>query len=144
VKLSAPPSCLSNTIVTLEDEILLIYNHWLSTPATLSDVKRIRAIVYGLLHRNIRWTDGFHQWLFALDCIPLTQTQKSELAKICISQPFTGSGQTVPSYRIPILWENYLLFIRNALAKPHEEKTIEIPLKKTIRVKAKAKAKVKA
>ena len=123
VKLSAPPSGLSNTIVTLEDEILLIYNHWLSTPATLSDVKRIRAIVYGLLHRNIRWTDGFHQWLFALDCIPLTQTQKSELAKICISQPFTGSGQTVPSYRIPILWENYLLFIRNALAKPCEEKT---------------------
>ena len=140
VKLSAPPSGLSNTIVTLEDEILLIYNHWLSTPATLSDVKRIRSIVYGLLHRNIRWTDGFHQWLFALDCIPLTQSQKSELAKICISQPFTGSGQTVPSYRIPILWENYLLFIRNALAKPCEEKPIEVPLKKAVRAKAKAKA----
>jgi len=140
VKLSAPPTGLSNTIMTLEDEILLIYKHWLSTPATLSDVKRIRAIVYGLLHRNIRWTDGFHQWLFALDCIPLTQGQKSELAKICISQPFTGSGQTVPSYRIPILWENYLLFIRNALAKPCEE-PIEAPLKKSVRTKAKAKAK---
>jgi len=139
VKLSAPPTGLSNTIMTLEDEILLIYKHWLSTPATLSDVKRIRAIVYGLLHRNIRWTDGFHQWLFALDCIPLTQSQKSELAKICISQPFTGSGQTVPSYRIPILWENYLLFIRNALAKPCEE-PIEVPLKKAVRAKAKAKA----
>jgi hypothetical protein len=140
LKLSAPPTGLSNTIVTLEDEILLIYNHWLSTPATLSDVKRIRSIVYGLLHRNIRWTDGFHQWLFALDCIPLTQTQKSELAKICISQPFTGSGQTVPSYRIPILWENYLLFIRNALA-PHQEKLVDVPLKKSVRAKAKAKAK---
>lgn len=120
VKLLAPPTGLSNTIVTLEDEIVLIYKLWLSEPATLSDVKRIRAIVYGLLHRNIRWTDGFHQWLFALDCIPLTQSQKSELSRICISQPFTGSGQTVPSYRIPILWENYLLLIRNALA-PQEK-----------------------
>jgi hypothetical protein len=120
VKLSAPPTGLPNTIVTLEDEIILIYKHWLATPATLSDVKRIRNIVYGLLHRNIRWTDGFHQWMFALDCITLTQSQKSELSKICISQPFTGSGQTVPSYRIPILWENYLLFIRNALAYSEE------------------------
>jgi len=140
VKLSAPPSGLSNTIVTLEDEILLIYNHWLSTPATLSDVKRIRAIVYGLLHRNIRWTDGFHQWLFALDCIPLTQGQKSELAKICISQPFTGSGQTVPSYRIPILWENYLLFIRNALAKPDEEKPQPLANERPRGNRSKAKA----
>jgi hypothetical protein len=138
LKLSAPPTGLSNTIVTLEDEIIAIYNHWLTNPATLSDVKRIRAIVYGLLHRNIRWTDGFHQWLFALDCLPLTQVQKSELSKICISQPFTGSGQTVPSYRIPILWENYLLLIRNALA-PENPK--EIPLKKSAKAKGKAKAK---
>jgi hypothetical protein len=139
LKLSAPPTGLSNTIVTLEDEITLIYKHWLSTPATLSDVKRIRGIVYGLLHRNIRWTDGFHQWLFALDTIPLTQVQKSELAKICISQPFTGSGQTVPSYRIPILWENYLLLLRNILAP--EEKPKEISVKPKPKVRAKAKVK---
>jgi hypothetical protein len=129
LKLSVPPSGLSSTIVTLEDEILLIYKAWLSTPATLSDVKRIRAIVYGLLHRNIRWTDGFHQWMFALDLIPLTQSQKSALAKILVSQPFTGPGQTVPSYRIPILWENYLLLIRNALSpSPAPLPTIVLPL----------------
>jgi hypothetical protein len=127
IKLCSPPTGLSNTIVTLEDEIVLIYKHWLTTPATLSDVKRVRNLVYGLLHRNIRWTDGFHQWMFALECLPLTHSQKSELSKICISQPFTGSGQTVPSYRIPILWENYLLLIRNALA-PQEE-TVEQPQK---------------
>jgi len=101
---------------TLEEDVVLIYKAWISTPAKLSDVKKIRAIVYGLLHRNIRWTDGFHQLMFALDRIPLTPRQKSALAKIFISQPFTGPGQTVPSYRIPILWENYLLLIRNALA----------------------------
>jgi hypothetical protein len=130
LKLSVPPSGLSSTIVTLEDEILLIYKAWLSTPATLSDVKRIRAIVYGLLHRNIRWTDGFHQWMFALDLIPLTQSQKSALAKILVSQPFTGPGQTVPSYRIPILWENYLLLIRNALS-PAPLPTVVLPLDTT-------------
>jgi len=130
IKLSSPPSALPTTLVTLEDEITIIYKHWLSTPATLSDVKKIRAIVYGLLHRNIRWTDGFHQWMFALECIPtarsdsppvalqLTPQQKTELSKICISQPFTGPGQTVPSYRIPILWENYLLNIRNIMSPP--------------------------
>ena len=104
------------SVSTLEEDIILIYKAWISTPAKLSDVKKIRAIVYGLLHRNIRWTDGFHQLMFALDRIPLTPRQKSALAKIFISQPFTGPGQTVPSYRIPILWENYLLLIRNALA----------------------------
>jgi hypothetical protein len=88
----------------------------METPATLSDVKKIRAIVYALLHRNIRWTEGFHHWMFALEHLPLTQIQKQNLAAICIRQPFTGSGQTVPSYRIPILWENYLCLLRNALA----------------------------
>lgn len=105
-------------IPTIEYEILQIYKSWMESPATLSDVKKIRAIVYALLHRNIRWTEGFHHWMFALDHLPLTQAQKEILATICIRQPFTGSGQTVPSYRIPILWENYLCLLRNALAPP--------------------------
>lgn len=103
-------------IYTLEQDIVEIYKSWMSIPPTLSDVKKIRAIVYALLHRNIRWTDGFHQWMFALEALPLTQQQHKLLAKICTQQPFTGSGQTVPSYRIPVLWENYLCQIRNALA----------------------------
>jgi hypothetical protein len=37
-----------------------------------------------------------------------------------VRQPFTGSGQTVPSYRIPVLWENYLCCLRQALAPPSE------------------------
>ena len=56
--------------------------------------------------------------MFALDRLTLTPEQRKRLAYICIHQPFTGSGQTVPSYRIPILWENYLCSIRNVLAKP--------------------------
>jgi hypothetical protein len=113
---NAPPEAGCAGILTPEQEILTIYRQWMSTPPVLSDVKKIRSIVYGLLHRNIRWTDGFHQWMFTLDLLPLTQTQREILSKICIRQPFTGSGQTVPSYRIPILWENYLCNLRNALA----------------------------
>ena len=116
LKRGATAQALPGTLLTLEDEIVAVYKHWLATPATLSDVKRIRTLVYGFLHRNIRWTDGFHQLMFALELIPLTQVQREALAKICISQPFTGPGQTVPSYRIPILWENYIMLIRNVLS----------------------------
>lgn len=109
---------------TIQSEILIIYNHWMSQEPTLSDVKKIRAIVYGLLHRNIRWNEGFHLWMFALESLPLTQDQMKHLASLCIRQPFTGSGQTVPSYRIPVLWENYLCNIRNILAP---KKVLETP-----------------
>jgi hypothetical protein len=147
LKRAAPATGLANTLTSLEQDIWLIYKTWVTTPATLSDVKKIRAIVYGLLHRNIRWTDGFHQWMFALDLFPVKETspeyqgeiyitpaQKSQLANICISQPFTGPGQTVPSYRIPILWENYLLLIRNALSPPSSD----VPKKKRAAPKTKA------
>ena len=116
IQRSAPTHSQLDSIPTLENEIRLIYEHWMKTAPTLSDVKKIRAVVYALLHRNIRWTDGFHHWLIVLDTLSLTPTQRLALAKICIRQPFTGSGQTVPSYRIPILWENFLCSLRNALA----------------------------
>lgn len=109
-------SRLSTPIKTLEDEIEQIYRWWMTEPPKLSDVKKIRGIVYGLLHRNIRWTDGFHIWMFVLDRLPLTHEQKKVIAQICVKQPFTGAGQTVPSYRIPVLWEHYLCSLRNALA----------------------------
>lgn len=138
LKRNASSQALSGTLVTLEEEIVKVYKTWLAEPATLSDVKKIRALVYGFLHRNIRWTDGFHQLMFALDCIPLTQSQKTELSRICVSQPFTGPGQTVPSYRIPILWENYLLLIRNALS-PVTVKEVKVKAKAKVS-KEKAKA----
>jgi len=118
IKQSAPEHSSILTIPTLESEICQIYEHWMHTEPKLSDVKKIRSIVYALLHRNIRWTDGFHHWLIAIDILPLTTEQRLRIAAICMRQPFTGSGQTVPSYRIPILWENFLCSLRNALSPP--------------------------
>jgi hypothetical protein len=54
--------------------------------------------------------------MFALEALPLSPVQKAAAASWCAKQPFTGPGQTVPSYRIPILWEHYLLGLRNAVA----------------------------
>ena len=128
---NSPPQARTESLLTPEQEILAIYKLWMTNEPTLSDVKQIRGIVYGLLHRNIRWTDGFHQWMFVLDMLDLTSEQKKKLAQICIHQPFTGSGQTVPSYRIPILWENYLCNIRDVLAPPEKEVPVIIKKIKT-------------
>jgi len=104
------------SILHVNDELQSICKEWITNPPRLSDVKRIRSIVYGLLHRNIRWTDGFHLWLFAIDSLDIPHDKRHAVALVCIKQPFTGAGQTVPSYRIPILWEHYLCSLRNALA----------------------------
>jgi hypothetical protein len=126
----------------INSEITEIYRAWMETPATLSDVKRIRAVVYALLHRNLRWTDGFHQWMFALDTVPLTPAQRAATAAVCVSQPFTGPGQTVPSYRIPVLWEQYLISLRDALA-PVAKPVLATPVVATLTPsKSRAKGKV--
>ena len=133
IRQTAPEHSSISTIPTLESEICQVYEHWMKNEPKLSDVRKIRSIVYALLHRNIRWTDGFHHWLIALDRIPITNTQRLRLAAICIKQPFTGSGQTVPSYRIPILWENFLCCLRNALAPPPAPEPVVKPSKKPVK-----------
>jgi len=125
IKLESHVKGDAGSILSIQDELQEICKIWLTTPPVLSDVKKIRALVYALLHRNIRWTDGFHHWLLAIDALPLTKERRSAVAAVCIKQPFTGAGQTVPSYRIPILWEQYLCSLRNALAPPHIEKEKE-------------------
>ena len=134
IPVAGPDRALAHTAIgrakTLQEEITILYGLWMTTPPTLADVKKIRAVVYALLHRNIRWTDGFHQWMFALDTVPLTPSQKSAAAAVCVAQPFTGPGQTVPSYRIPILWEQYLLSLREALAPMQAPPVPSAPLVK--------------
>jgi hypothetical protein len=120
----------SVSVIHLQDEIRAICKEWLTEAPKLSDVKRIRSIVYALLHRNIRWTDGFHQWLFAVESIEMDEERRRAVANVCIRQPFTGSGQTVPSYRIPILWEHYLCSLRHALAPAEVEPSDSGPMVK--------------
>ncbi len=120
----------TTTMQTLEEEIVAVCNLWMQQEPKLSDGKNIRAVIYALLHRNIRWNEGFHHWLFALDRLPLSNTQRVAASRVCTQQLFTGPGQTVPSYRIPILWEQFLLGLRNALAPPPSPTQKCLPIKK--------------
>ena len=67
-----------------------------------------------------------------LNALPLTQEQKLKISTICCNQRYTGSGQTVPSYRIPVLWENYLCELRNVLS-PETPPVKEEPLQKIVK-----------
>lgn len=121
---------LGTPMQTLEEEIVAVCRVWMQQEPKLSDGKQIRAVIYALLHRNIRWNEGFHHWLFALDRLPLSTTQRVAAARVCTQQLFTGPGQTVPSYRIPVLWEQFLLGLRNALAPPKPQTQTSGPIKK--------------
>ena len=66
--------------------------------------------------RNLRWTDCVH---YILDCIldlPLQESKRSAVLAILAEQEATAAGQTIPSYRIPLLWEALFLKIRQAIS----------------------------
>jgi hypothetical protein len=84
-----------------------------SPPPHLQEVKEIKAIVYEMLMRNLRWVEVAH---FLLDAILLhkgiTEDQRKRAIGALASCEATGGGYTIPSYRIPILWESLFLQLR--------------------------------
>lgn len=82
----------------------------------LSETTQIRNFLYELLMRNLRWTDCVHYLLDALLCIPIDAEKKKKVFAILAQQEATAAGQTIPSYRIPLLWEALFLEIREALS----------------------------
>lgn len=93
---------------------------WSSKPLpTLTETTEIRAFLYDLLMRNLRWSDCVHILLDVASEIPLKKAKRQALLQILAEQEATAAGQTIPSYRIPLLWESLFLQIREALS--HEE-----------------------
>jgi hypothetical protein len=82
----------------------------------LSETTQIRNFLYELLMRNLRWTDCVHYLLDALLRIPIDIEKKKKVFAILAHQEATAAGQTIPSYRIPLLWEALFLEIREALS----------------------------
>jgi len=84
---------------------------------TLKDVSEIKKFVYEILMRNLRWVECVH---FLLDVIitmsELNEKQRYRLLKVLANCQATGGGLTLPSYRIPILWESLFLQLREALS----------------------------
>jgi hypothetical protein len=113
---SAKPSAVPTPTFSFEQDVRTLLKQWVTSVPVLQDVQKIRSLIYACLHRNIRWCEGFHVLLFALHDIGLHEEVLEEAILICLKQPFTGPGQTVPSYRIPMLWENLFLQLRECLA----------------------------
>jgi hypothetical protein len=84
----------------------------------LSETTQIRNFLYELLMRNLRWTDCVHYLLDVVLKIQLPFEKKKKVLEILAKQEATAAGQTIPSYRIPLLWEALFLEIREALSEP--------------------------
>ena len=83
----------------------------------LSETTEIRNFLYELLMRNLRWTDCVHYLLDAVLHLPLDLDKKQKVIQILAKQEATSAGQTIPSYRIPLLWEALFLEIREAVSQ---------------------------
>lgn len=91
--------------------------YWLSAPLpTLKEIAEIKSFVYEILMRNLRWVECVH---FLLDVIilmdELNDKQRLLMLNVLANAKATGGGLTLPSYRIPIVWENLFINLRNAI-----------------------------
>jgi hypothetical protein len=97
-----------------------LFSRWLKDKngkPTLDDVPAIKSFVYELLMRNLRWTECVHFVLDALILMPgLSWEQRQKALDVVAKCEGTGGGQTLPSYRIPILWESLFLQLRSAIS----------------------------
>jgi hypothetical protein len=99
-----------------EDVFRLKLLSWLKVNPNLKDVNDIKKFVYEILMRNLRWVECVH---FLLDVIiqmkEINENQRLRLLKVLSECQATGGGLTLPSYRIPIVWENLFINLRNAI-----------------------------
>jgi len=82
----------------------------------LNEVQEIKKFVYEILMRNLRWVECVH---FLLDVVlsmeELSEKTRLKLIEVLSDTQATGGYITLPSYRIPIVWENLFLKLRNAI-----------------------------
>lgn len=83
----------------------------------LTETNEIRSFLYDLLMRNLRWTDCVHLIMDVVLTNPLPEDKRAKVLAILAKQEATAAGQTIPSYRIPLLWEGLFLEIREALSQ---------------------------
>jgi len=91
-----------------------IIDKWRSSPPPrIQDVKEVKAYVYEMLMRNLRWVEATHFLLDVLLSHPdITDRQRMAAVTALASCEATGGGYTIPSYRIPVIWESLFLQLR--------------------------------
>ena len=96
-----------------------VFGRWATSGrATIADVKYIKTLVYELLMRNYRWIEAVHCIMDVVVSHPeFTDTQRADCLEILAKCEATAAGYTIPSYRIPIIWEGLFVQLRNVLFK---------------------------
>ena len=114
---------LTEKLANWPDIFRAIIDKWRSPPR-LSDIRQVKSYVYEMLMRNLRWVEATH---FILDVIldheDITEKQRQEAVQVLSKCEATGGGFTIPSYRIPIIWEGLLVQLRTIFATPSVSKT---------------------
>jgi hypothetical protein len=114
---------------------------WRTSPRPkLQEVKEIKIIVYEMLMRNLRWVEATH---FILDVLmghkEITEQQRRAAMTALAGCEATGGGYTIPSYRIPILWESLFLQLRTIFALPETDGTgVAVGVKRVSRQRKRA------
>jgi len=89
---------------------------WTKVMPNLDEVVEIKKFIYEILTRNLRWVECVH---FLLDVIlqikEINESQRLRLLNVIANTEATSGGITLPSYRIPIVWENLFINLRNAI-----------------------------
>lgn len=91
----------------------------------LQETNEIRQLLYELLMRNLRWTDCVHYLLDSTLELSLPKEKRRAVLAILAEQEATSAGQTIPSYRIPLLWEGLFLKLREVISKDSTEQDAE-------------------
>ena len=87
-----------------------------SPPPTIADVKHIKTFIYDLLMRNYRWIEAIHCIMDVIVGHPsMTEQQRLACLEVLAKCEATAAGYTIPSYRIPIIWEGLFIQLRNVL-----------------------------
>jgi hypothetical protein len=105
---------ISEPVVNWTTIFTAIIDKWrTSPPPNIQSVKEVKAYVYEMLMRNLRWVEATH---FLLDILlrhkGITDAQRKGAMRALASCEATGGGYTIPSYRIPIIWESLFLQLR--------------------------------
>ena len=114
-----------------------------SPPPKIQDVKEVKAYVYEMLMRNLRWVEVSHFLLDMLLTHPdITERQRKAAVGALASCEATGGGYTIPSYRIPIIWESLFLQLRTIFTKAEADaapssRRASKPRKKPVEVSSK-------
>lgn len=108
-------ACGKTDLANWTDIFRALIDAWRARPPPkLQEIKEVKAFVYEMLMRNLRWVEANH---FLLDVIlthtEITDKQRKAAIKILAASEATAGGYTIPSYRIPILWENLFIQLRS-------------------------------